>query len=251
MLAIVTLIFITQEDAILGNKRKDVGVNFKNTGPKDNISEHKAATYPTIPVEKPKVEKPAKSDINDSVPEKIHKKQSLQIATENDPKPKVPRRAATISGGDHSETPKTGDTSPRKTKDQDQKLGVKVSSSRSKNINKRHTEEPNKKNKKSPKKPHKNSKEDENIEERESFSNLHKNSSEKILSLNSPPDSTTTTTTTTDVLRVSSPRASFSPQVTFSYAGIDRTPTKAPAVESYVKYWEKLEAIATLDDNNT
>jgi len=50
---------------------------------------------------------------------------------------------------------------------------------------------------------------------------------------------------------MATPRASFSPRVGFTFAGIDRaSPSKAPDVESYVKCWEQLEAIAAMDDNN-
>jgi len=72
--------------------------------------------------------------------EKVQKK-SQQNVPENDSKKKMkaPRRAATISGRDHAETPKTeeGGSSPRKAKS-----GMKDSP---RNINKRRTEEPKKK----------------------------------------------------------------------------------------------------------
>jgi len=51
--------------------------------------------------------------------------------------------------------------------------------------------------------------------------------------------------------KASSPRATFSTSVPFSFPGISRSPTKALTAESYVKVWDQLEAIAALEENKT
>jgi len=123
ILGILTLVFIVQEEVHsgTGNHAKDFGIEFpKNFDPvmlqvsesEKKINELKTTSTPSI------TEKPVKEE-------------SKQKVSEHHPKKKVPRRAATISGGDTSER-----SSGRKTKGHDRKSGKDYSKT-----DKKHTEE--------------------------------------------------------------------------------------------------------------
>jgi len=156
-----------------------------------------------------------------SITEKPVKEESKQKVSEHHPKKKVPRRAATISGGDTSER-----SSGRKTKGHDRKSGKDYSKT-----DKKHPEERLKFTTVHGKKKHSRAQKNSTENSSESSSTKHKNGVERA----QPPRIfiDTEKKILSDEIIISSPRTH-----------------KTVPIESYSKCWDQLEAIAALDGNN-